>query len=225
MYHYVDDTPPDAGSDAAALTVSTAQFESEMDYLAENGYHPVTLGQVYACLAGKGSLPSKPVALTFDDGGKDDYSVAFPILRKHGFSATFFVITGYVGNRVCMTWDQLRQMQAVGMEIESHTVWHPDLRKVDAARLAGEMSQARTMLAKELGTDARFLSYPYGRYNNAVIAAAQAAGYQAAVTTNPPGLLSVPLSCYVWQRTNISRHTALGAFARVVSGARRVDVR
>jgi peptidoglycan/xylan/chitin deacetylase (PgdA/CDA1 family) len=81
------------------------------------------------------------------------------------------------------------------------------------------------MLAKELGTDARFLSYPYGRYNNAVIAAAQAAGYQAAVTTNPPGLLSVPLSCYVWQRTNISRHTALGAFARVVSGARRVDVR
>lgn len=225
MYHYVNDTPPDAGSDAASLTVSKAQFEAEMEHLAEYGYHPVTMQEVYAALSGGGVLPSKPVALTFDDGGTDGYTVALPILRKHGFKATFFVITGYVGNRHCMTWSQLREMCAAGMDIESHTVRHPDLRKIDASRLASELAVSRATLAKELGVDARIISYPFGRYNETVIAAAQAAGYQAAVTTSRPGLLSVPLSSYVWQRTNISRHTSLSTFARVVSGARRVAVR
>lgn len=225
MYHYVDYTPPDAGSDSVALTVSTAQFETEMDYLAKHGYHPVTLREVYAALSGAATLPSKPVVLTFDDGGTDGYTVALPILQRHGFRATFFVITGYMGNRHCMTWDQLRTMSAAGMDIESHTVWHPDLRKVDSTRLAAELAESRAELARELHVDARILSYPYGRYDNQVIAAAQAAGYEAAVTTTPPGLLRAPLSCYVWPRTNISPHTSLGAFARVVSGARRVTIR
>jgi peptidoglycan/xylan/chitin deacetylase (PgdA/CDA1 family) len=225
MYHYVDESPPDAGKYSAGLTVSTATFEAQMDYLAENGYNPVTVAQVYAALSGEGTLPGKPVAITFDDGGKDNYSVAYPILQRHGFRATFFVITGYVGNRLCMTWDQLREMRAGGMDIESHTVWHPDLRRVTPQRLAGEMGQARAMLRRELGTDARFLSYPYGRYNDTVIAAAQAAGYRAAVTTHRPGRLFVPISCYVWQRTNISPRTGMASFARIVAGTRKVVVR
>jgi peptidoglycan/xylan/chitin deacetylase (PgdA/CDA1 family) len=215
MYHYVDEIPPATGPDSPDLTVSPAQFEAEMDYLAVNGYHPVTLEEVYAAMAGRGQLPAKPVAITFDDGGRDNYTVAFPILQKHGFRATFFVITGFVGNRACMDWDQLRTMHAAGMAIESHTVTHPDLRALDAARLAEELSRSRDALAEELGEDALILSYPQGRYNATVIAAAQAAGYRAAVTTRLWWTSSSP-SCYEWQRTQVSPGESLVVFGRAL---------
>ena len=152
MYHYVDHTPPDTGPAAAGLTVSPQEFGAQMDYLAAEGYHPVTIAQVYAAMAGGARLPSRPVAITFDDGGSDNYGVAFPILREHGFTATFFVITGYVGGRACMTWDQLREMQAAGMDIESHTVSHPDLRTLGAAGLAEELGRSREALGHGVGS-------------------------------------------------------------------------
>ena len=77
MYHYVDFSSPPAGPYAAGLTVPTAQFGAEMDYLARNGYHPVLLEQVYAAMAGLQTLLAKPVALTFDDGGRDDFTASY----------------------------------------------------------------------------------------------------------------------------------------------------
>jgi peptidoglycan/xylan/chitin deacetylase (PgdA/CDA1 family) len=224
MYHYVDDTPPAAGPQATELTVPTDQFEAEMDFLATNGYHPVTLEEAYACMARGERLPAKPVAITFDDGGLDNYTVAFPILQKHGFRATFFVITGCVGNRLCMTWDQLRDMHAAGMAVESHTVGHPDLRDLDAGRLAEELKGSRVALAWELGEDALILSYPQGRYNGTVIAAARAAGYAAAVTTRLWWTSSSP-SQYAWQRTRVFPGESPAAFARALLGPRRPIVK
>ena len=145
MYHYVDDAPPVLGPDAGGLTVRTRAFELQMDFLAKNGYHTVTLEQVYAAMAGLVSLPAKPVALTFDDGGLDDYTVAFPILRSHHFVATFFVITDFVGGSNAMSWDQLRAMQLNGMAIESHTARHADLTKVTATVLRAELTQSRKL--------------------------------------------------------------------------------
>ena len=127
MYHYVDDAPPPAGPYADDLTVRTKDFIAEMTYLVKGGYHTVSLADVYLAMAGERELPPKPVALTFDDGGIDNYQVAFPILRQLGLSATFFVITGRVGREGQMSWDELREMASQGMAIESHTVTHPDL--------------------------------------------------------------------------------------------------
>ncbi len=220
MYHYVDEAPPENGPAAPSLTISPQQFEAEMDYLAGNGFHPVTIADVYAATQGTAELPAKPVAITFDDGGADCYSVAYPILREHGFTATFFVITGYVGNGSCMTWDQLREMRAAGMDIESHTYSHPDLRKLDAARLAQELRESRAALVRELGASACFLSYPEGRFDGRVVAAAKAAGYLAAVRTRS---LWGPLasdSRYEWQRTNIKPGMSLPAFAKALEPAR-----
>ena len=97
MYHYVDETPPPAGPYADALTVRTGDFEAEMQYLVDNAYHTVSLADVYLAMAGREELPSKPVVLTFDDGGLDNYQVAFPLLKQNGLTATFFVITGTCG--------------------------------------------------------------------------------------------------------------------------------
>ena len=213
MYHYVDTTPPPAGPYARGLTVPTARFQAQMDYLAANGYHPVTLQEIYRAMAGLSSLPPKPVALTFDDGGLDDYTAAYPILRSHHFVATFFVITGAVDRTGSMTWDELRAMQGEGMAIESHTVHHLDLRTLAPAGLQDELVQSRESISGELGEVPAAFAYPAGAYNQAVIAAVKAAGYRLAVTTHPGQILD-PGHAYEWPRVRISPGLSLAGFAK-----------
>jgi peptidoglycan/xylan/chitin deacetylase (PgdA/CDA1 family) len=213
MYHYVDAAPPPAGPYAAGLTVPTAQFEAQMDYLAANGYHSVTLEEIYASMAGLTLLPAKPVALTFDDGGLDDYTVAFPILQSHHFVATFFVITGFVGKPICITWSDLQKMQEAGMAVESHTVNHLDLRSLTPARLQDELAQSDRSIETELERAPIALAYPAGAYNPAVIAAAGEAGYRLAVTTHPGETLD-PRHPYEWPRIRIGPRLSLAGFAK-----------
>ena len=211
MYHLVDFSPPPAGRWAAGLTVSTSDFKQQMDYLASHGYTSVTLEDIYATMAGERALPAKPVVITFDDGNKDNFTVAFPILRAHGFAATFFVITGFVGNRLSVTWEDLRTMQAAGMAVESHTFDHKDLRKVDAATLEQELVESRDSIASHLGRAPMVLCYPSGRYNETVIAAAQRAGYLMAVTTHPGTNLD-PAFRYEWPRVRVYAKNGLQGF-------------
>ena len=183
MYHYVDASPV-AGAAGNRLTVRTREFERQMDFLAQKGYHTVSLAQVHAAMTGGAALPAKPIVLTFDDGGLDDYTVAYPILRSHGFVGAFFVITASVGEATSMTWSQLQEMQRNGMEIQSHTESHPDLTKLTNDALTAELSRSRLMIQAQLGTAPIALSYPFGYYNRRVIDSAQAAGYLMAVTTH-----------------------------------------
>lgn len=185
MYHYVGDVPPPAGPYASGLTVRTGDFDDQMRYLADNGYHSVGLGDLLLARRGLKILPSRAVILTFDDGGLDNYRVAFPIMVGYGLKGTFFVITGKVGAVGQMDWDDLRAMADQGMPVESHTVSHPaDLRTVDDARLARELGDSRAAIAQNLGVTPESLSYPSGRYDDRVAAAAKAAGYLMAVSTN-----------------------------------------
>ena len=212
MYHYVDATPPLGGPYADGLTVRTPDFEAEMKYLADKGYHPVTLEQVYATMAGLATLPAKPIAITFDDGGLDDYTVAYPILRKHGFVATFFVITGMVGKDGTMSWDQLREMHENGMVLGSHTVKHPDLTTASDARLRTELVDSRAAILKEVGVAPPVLCYPSGAHDARVMSAARAAGYRVAVTTTFGKTLE-PGSSLEWPRVRVSGHEPLDEFA------------
>ena len=184
MYHYVDTSPPPVGPYAAGLTVHTRDFEAEMALLQHGGYHTITFDQLWEAMAGRRRLPPKPVLLTFDDGGRDDYTVAFPILKRHGLVATFFVITNAIGkNPQSMTWPQLREMQAAGMVIGSHTKGHPDLRTVSPARLWDELAGSWAVIAAQLGVAPDVLSYPAGKFSAKIVQLAQKAGYRMAVTT------------------------------------------
>ena len=220
MYHYVDAKPPVPGLWGRQLTVPTAKFRAEMDYLATHGYHSVTLGQIYASLAGRKALPLKPVALTFDDGGLDDYTVAFPILRSHHFVATFFVITGFVGKPGHMTWAELKQMSMWGMAIESHSVHHQDLIFASNAQLKAELVQSRAAIRAQLGLDAQFIAYPDGGCDQRVMAATQAAGYLAAVADKPgqAGDTLFPVAVYDWPRAGIGPRENLAQFERALVG-------
>lgn len=215
MYHYVADTPPPKGPYADGLTVRTDDFRAEMQYLVDNGYETVSLADVYLAMAGLQDLPAKPVVLTFDDGGLDNYEVAFPILEEHGLVGTFFVITKTVGGDGQMTWDHLRTMAEAGMSIQSHTVSHPDLRGVPTARLESELADSSQAIADAVGERSYVLSYPAGAYDDTVIQATRAAGYVMAVTTDK-GAEGQPSAVYELKRRRVQAHLPLESFARLV---------
>jgi peptidoglycan/xylan/chitin deacetylase (PgdA/CDA1 family) len=208
MYHYVDAEPPPAGPYADGLTVRTPDFVEEMEYLVANGYSTVNLAEVYLAMAGLRDLPAKPVVLTFDDGGLDNYEVAFPLLEQYGLTATFFVITKRVGVDGQMNWDQLR-------EIQSHTVGHPDLTGVSDERLKTELADSRSALAEAIGQQEYVLSYPSGEHDERVIEAAKAAGYVLAVATGGGEELD-PDSIFEIKRKRVQAYASIDAFARLV---------
>jgi len=215
MYHYVDAFPPEVGQYASGLTVRTPDFEAEMGYLAGNGYHVVSLGEVYQAMAGLAQLPARPVALTFDDGGLDNYSVAFPILKRSGFTAAFFVITGHVGRSGSMDWDDLREMAGAGMFIGSHTVTHAKLTGTTDTALASELVDSRAAIDREIGETDDVLSYPNGAYDPRVVEAARAAGYLMAVSTNS-GKTGDPKAVFEMARRRVSAYMSLQSFTRLL---------
>ncbi|MHB9145289.1 MAG: polysaccharide deacetylase family protein [Symbiobacteriia bacterium] len=206
MYHEIGDGPNE-------LYVSEKSFAAQLDLLVSRGYQSITLDQLYEALQGKGDLPTHPIVLSFDDGYASAYHTAFPLLQQHGLTGVFFIYTRGVGNAGRVTWDELRQMKAQGMEIESHTISHLDLPRLSLQpqRLKDETAGSRANLQAELGTSVEYFCYPAGRYNAAVIQAVKDAGYKAALTTKP-GFADSSQSPYEWRRVRISRSDSLGTF-------------
>jgi peptidoglycan/xylan/chitin deacetylase (PgdA/CDA1 family) len=187
MYHYVS-TPPD-GSDEYRLdlSVSPQQFAAHLSWLRDNGYQTITLDDAYAALSRGKRLPQHAVVLTFDDGYIDAYQNAFPLLRQFGMKGTFFVVTEWIdeGRPGYLTWDQVREMAAAGMSIQSHSLSHPDLANgCDYDCLVYQILGSVETIQAETGIRPRFFCYPSGRYNDAVIQVAAQVGIVAAVTTH-----------------------------------------
>ena len=165
------------------LCMPPEKFEKQIAYLSQQGYHSVTLTQLNDFFYGNGQLPEKPIVITFDDGYKDNYETAFPILKKYSFTATVFVITSNVGHSNNLTWSQLEDLTHNGWLVESHTVSHYDLTKLDSRKLAQELNDSKTSLEKHLGTKVDFFAYPSGQFNENVEKAVKNAGYLMAFTT------------------------------------------
>jgi len=142
----------------------------------------VSFAALVDALEGRDTLPSRAVVITFDDGWENQYSHAFPILRRFGLTATFFVFTSPIGiDRKLMTWEQLRELQAAGMTIGSHTRTHPVLPDYHAA-LHNEVAMSRADIAQHLGRAPDFFAYPFGAWDAQCAAWARTAGYRAART-------------------------------------------
>lgn len=166
-----------------ALSLSPEEFDKQMAYLANNGYHTVSPDQLMAYLNHGKRLPEKPVVITFDDGYLDNYTHAYPILKKYGFTATIFVVTGLIGtDDRFMTWDHVRQMQHEGFVFGSHTVNHVALDQVSLEQAKTELIESRRVLKEQTGQTARYFAYPTGAYNLQIEDLVQQAGYRAAFT-------------------------------------------
>lgn len=185
MYHYISYPPPDADRYRRDLSVSPDNFDVQMAWLYWNGFNVITLQDLLYHLTLGWPLPEKPVVLTFDDGYADAYENAFPILKKNGFVGTFFIITDRItyGDPNYLTWAQVIEMHNAGMDIQSHTRTHPDLRGLSEMQLLWQMLGSKEAIEARLPKEVRFFCYPAGRYDANAIRALQKFGYWAAVTT------------------------------------------
>jgi peptidoglycan/xylan/chitin deacetylase (PgdA/CDA1 family) len=186
MYHYVRVVTDPKDTIGIGLSVKPALFAQQMQYLADNGYTTLTMQEVYDILQGRKTLPAKPIALTFDDGYRDFYTDAWPILQQHNFKATNYVITDFIGWDAYMTWPMLQELSDGGkVEIGAHTRSHADLRTLGADKLQDEVLGSKSILETGLGKPVGAFCYPAGFYNASVIAAVKRANYLTATTELP----------------------------------------
>ena len=167
-YHQIDNK-------TSYLSVPISDFDAQMKFLADRG--------LYAGLNGEIELPPKPVLVTFDDGYIDNYTNAFPILKKYGLRATIFIIPAFISVYPgYMTWEQLKEMESNGITIESHTLTHPKLEELPDDEIRNELLNSKSMLEEQLGHPIEFLAYPTGTYNLHIAGIAQDLGYKGAFT-------------------------------------------
>lgn len=163
MYHHISDIAPPPNP--RLWTVTIEHFTAQMDYLVAHGYHSITFNQLFNALYYGGPLPPKPVLITFDDGLEDAYTHAFPILSAHHLSAMFYIVSGKVGWDGQMTWPQLREMLAHGMQMGAHTIHHVNMGQVllnSEEEAQQELQIPRITLQRELGIVIQHFCYPYG---------------------------------------------------------------
>jgi peptidoglycan/xylan/chitin deacetylase (PgdA/CDA1 family) len=201
MYHVVQDPP--SGAAYPDLWVSPPEFRAEVRAMVAAGYHGITLAQVFAAWRRGAALPRHPVVVSFDDGYLSHSSVAAPALRRAGWPGVLNLEIGNAG-RGGISIARLRRLVRDGWEIDSHTMTHPDLTTLPAARLREELVGPRAWIRRHLGATPEFFCYPAGRYDATVIAAVRAAGY-AGATTELPGPARPSEDPFQLRRIRVSR--------------------
>lgn len=160
------------------------KFESQIQWLINQGFTVVTLKEYFAIKKKSGFINERTIVLTFDDGWKDHYSTVFPLLKKYGLKATFFIVAGSVGSSSYMDWPQILEMQAAGMDMESHSLTHPKLTTIDRKQSLKEIKESKQVLEDHLKGPVSIFAYPFGYYDQQIIQMVKDAGYDAAVTVS-----------------------------------------
>lgn len=204
-YHHVND---DVGNDGWAYTVPVADFAEQLDYLQAEGYTTITMQDFMRAKKGKQELPAKPVVLTFDDGYEDNYTTLLPMLEERHMTAVVYMVTNSIGRKDYLSWNQLRDMQARGIEIGSHTANHQPLTNLDREKQAEEMKLSKLLMEWNGLKTIYSFSYPNGAYDEGMPDLLRENEYLNAVTGDG-GLNTLKTNPYLLQRTNIP-HPRLG---------------
>jgi peptidoglycan/xylan/chitin deacetylase (PgdA/CDA1 family) len=241
MYHSVD-----WGCTAAyrRWTVSPARFEEQMSVLRDRGRVPLTVSEL-ACQLRAGQLSPDAVAITFDDGLADFLDGALPVLDRLGFASTLFVTSGYVGEtsrwladlgegeRRMMSWDDIRGLAELKVEIGAHTHTHPQLDLLDIDEARWEIETSKALLEQHTGQPVRSFAYPHGYSTFQIRALVEKAGFAAACrvadglmsTSESPFALSRVIVTEDWSPSRVEAlldGTAIGAAAAPDNAAARV---
>jgi len=184
------------GAKASTMTVTPSSFEAQMRYLAQNGYTVIPMARLAEFLGGKVALPRKSVVITIDDGYRSTYDIAWPILKKHGFPATVFLYTDFVGASDALTWAQMKEMSASGLiDIQPHSKTHSNLTikladENDARyreRIRREVEMPVDAIRERLGEPTVTYAFPYGDVNETVVEYLRGKGVKMGVTVTPGG--------------------------------------
>lgn len=194
MYHQIADLTD--AQDPTRLAVSPREFARQMEFLVENGYQCVPLDRAIEDLSSGRRPVSKQVAVTFDDGFRDFYATAAPLLQRYKVPATVFMVTGSAGamsswrgksgdgSAMLMSWSEIREMAAAGFQFGSHTVSHQNLAALSPDGIRTEVADSKKRLEDELGRCIDWISYPYGSSDDRVREIASDCGYKAGLGTD-----------------------------------------
>lgn len=196
MYHKVG-VPPE-GSRLKKLWVSVSEFRWQLGYLKRRGYEPLTLRQVADKMEEGIALPPNGVVITFDDGYRNNFENALPVLQEFGFPATIFIVVNAVGldnfwhdpateTRLPMLgWKEIGSLQEAGWDIGSHTLAHPRLTRLSLDDAKKEIVHSRRILGEKLGLPPVSFAHPYGdgADNREIRRLIQEAGYQTACSVH-----------------------------------------
>ena len=182
MYHVIGPVP--AGARLPSLFVGPSRFATQVRALRRAGYRAVTMQQVWDAWHGRGTLPRRPVVISFDDGTEGQVRHALPALRGAGWPGVLNLAWNFLPD--IGGTDAVRRLVRAGWEVDSHSLTHPDLTELSAADLRRELSGSRARIRRAFGARAaNFFAYPSGRYDARVKRAVRAAGYLAATTVEP----------------------------------------
>ena len=188
-YHSIDES-------GSVISTGAGVFAGQMQFLKRSGFNVVTLRDLAAALADGKAIPAKTVVLTFDDGFRNFYTAAFPVLQECGFGATVFLVTSFCGGyndwpgnppelprSELLSWAEIKELDAYGVEFGSHTCTHPDLTAMPHAEVTAEIAASKAVIENALGRQAETFAYPFGNYN-AEVRSIAAEHFKAACSTN-----------------------------------------
>jgi peptidoglycan/xylan/chitin deacetylase (PgdA/CDA1 family) len=226
MYHRV---APSLQAQEWRYAVESARFRAHLDWLAKNGWVAVSLAAFVAWHARGEPLPPRSVLITFDDGFAGLHEHAFPALRALGWPAVVFLVSGLIGGRD--TWmsrdrgkqrehallgvEQIAEMARHNIDFQSHSASHADLTTLDDDALRREVAGSRESLQSLLGTPVEHFAYPFGRYDDRVRAAVQAAGYRMAFSVQP-GFNRIGADPLAIRRIDVTGKDSTARFGRKV---------
>lgn len=172
MYHHVSTTTP------RVTSVNADEFRAHLNYLRDNDFTVLPLENIVAALRDGSPLPDRAAAITFDDGYRNNYDTAYPMLREFGYPFTLFISSGLVGSNanLYLNWEQIREMAANGATIGNHGISHlyllaRETGEDEAAwlqRIEHEIVTAEDKIKTETGQDLKLFAYPYGEYDRRI---------------------------------------------------------
>jgi peptidoglycan/xylan/chitin deacetylase (PgdA/CDA1 family) len=180
MYHHIQPNAESQSKGQQALSVDNGQFDLQMGYLAGNGYTLISAQQLVDALIGHAGLPSKSIAVIFDDGYSDIYTYAYPILQKYHIVGNIAVITGLVGGSNYLSWGQIEEMSHSGLMYMTNHTWSHYFITQSSDKARFEIATAKQQLQDHTGQSINTFVYPFGAINSGAIAALRQEGVTGA---------------------------------------------
>ncbi len=217
MYHNIGIPPKEAK--LRGLYVTPRMFRFQMWYLKQAGFQVVSLKEIVDFAKGGNARGKNLISLTFDDGYLDFCDNAFPVLKKYGYPATVFVVSGLAGRhnlwdadglgvkKALMDWEKIRFLDENGITIGAHTQTHPKLGSIATDDAGREIFGSKAQIEKQTGGRVDFFCYPYGDFNGAAVQAVKEAGFLGAVSVgrgfvfrgdDPFTLKRIPVRLNTW---------------------------
>ena len=165
------------------VTITPEMLKAELKYIHDEGYVTLTISQLKAYILNDSPIPPKSILITFDDGYMDNYYSAFPLLKEFNMTATIFCITAELDGSYYLSKEAIKEMSAYGIDIESHTLTHPHLNKLNYDQQLAELVASKKTLEEITGKEISSLAYPFGDFNDDSVKAAKEAGYTLGFTT------------------------------------------